>query len=162
MNIIILIAIFSIYTYVAVRDWQTGLISLKLNFSILLLSIFYAVINKSDLGIILTNLLIFVLPFILIELIYQIFCNKEKDDEKFLIGGGDIILFISMSLVLNVFGMIIMFFFASLSSLIVAKIAKEKRIPFAPFLEFGFLIACIFADKILGGLFNFGALMMQI
>ena len=143
MNIAILILIFIIYTFVAVGDWKTGLISLLLNFSILGLSIVYTVINKVPLSYTILKLLIFVLPFIIIETVYQIFFNKEKDDEKFLIGGGDILLFTSMSLVLNVIGMMIMFFFSSLSSLIVSMIVKTKRIPFAPFLEFGFLMAIL-------------------
>ena len=154
MDIIILIAIFIIYTYVAIKDWKTGLISIKLNFLILFLSIFYAFLNNANIEGILINFLIFVLPFILIEIIFQLFFNKEKDDDKFLIGGGDILLFISMSIVLNLFGMMIVFFFASLSSLIVAKIVKKKKIPFAPFLEFGFLIACVLASQFYTMLFN--------
>ena len=154
MDILILIIIFAIYSYIAIIDWKTGLISLKLNSLILILSILYAVINKINITGILINFLIFVLPFIIIEFVYQIFVNKEKDEDKFLIGGGDIILFASMSIVLSLFGMMVMFFFSSLASLITAKIVKEKRIPFAPFLEFGFLIACIFADRIFFSMFN--------
>lgn len=155
MDIIVLIIIFAIYTYIAIKDWKTGLISLGLNFFIFILSIIYAILNKTNITQILVNLLIFVLPFILVEAIFQIFFNKEKDDDKFLIGGGDIILFSSMSIVLSLFGMVIMFFMASLSSLIIAKIVKKKKIHFAPFLEFGFLIACILADKIHGYIFSF-------
>jgi len=147
MDLLILITIFIIYTYIAIKDWKTGFISLILNFSIFILSIIYAFINKTNLTGILLNLLIFVVPFILIEFIFQVFGNKEKDEEKFLIGGGDIILFASMSIILSLFGMVVMFFFASLSSLIAGKITNKKRIPFAPFLEFGFLIACLFANK---------------
>jgi len=78
MDLLILITIFIIYTYIAIKDWKTGFISLILNFSIFILSIIYAFINKTNLTGILLNLLIFVVPFILIEFIFQVFGNKKR------------------------------------------------------------------------------------
>lgn len=151
---IILILIFLIFTYIAIKDWQTGLISIPLNFILLGFSVLYAVLERIPISDILIRFLLFVLPFILIEAIFQIFFNKEKDENRFLIGGGDIILFASISLILSAFGMIIMFFLASLGSVIVSGILKIKRVPFAPFLEIGLIIAYFFSENIMNGLIN--------
>lgn len=145
---IVLAVVLIIFTYISIKDWKTGFISILLNFIILGLSIAYTILVKTTLISNLIKLAIFVAPFILTELIYQLFFNKAKDEEKFLIGGGDIILFASISLILSTFGMMMMFFFACLASLVVAGIIKERRVPFAPFLEFGMIIAILFADKI--------------
>lgn len=144
--------ILCIFTYISIRDYQTGYISIPLNFILLGLAIVYAVMIKT-LPII--NLLCFTVPFILIETIYQLFFNKEKDDDKFLIGGGDIVLFASLSLILStVFGMLYMFFVSSLLSLIVSKIKTKKIIPFAPFLQIGMLVSYLSTPVVIGLLFG--------
>jgi hypothetical protein len=56
------------------------------------------------------NLLCFVAPFILLEFVFQKFVNKEKDDDRFLVGGGDIILFGAMSFLLSFSNMMVMLF----------------------------------------------------
>ena len=131
--------ILCIFTYISIRDYQTGEISIVLNFMLLGLAIIYAIMIKIFPII---NVVCFTVPFILIESVYQLFFNKEKDEDKFLIGGGDIVLFASISLVLStVFSMLYMFFVSSLLSLIVSKIKTKRIIPFAPFLQIGMLVS---------------------
>lgn len=144
--------ILCIFTYISIRDYQTGEISIALNFTLLGLAIIYAIMIKTFPII---NALCFTIPFILIETIYQLFFNKEKDDDKFLIGGGDIVLFVSLSLILsNVFAMLYMFFVSSLLSLIVSKIKTKKIIPFAPFLQIGMLVSYLSTPTVMGLLFG--------
>ena len=81
---------------------------------------------------------------LLIEAFFQLAINRGKDPEKFLVGGGDIFLFASMSMLLSTFGMMIMLFFACLFSLIASKIIKKSLIHFAPFIQIGLLIALFF------------------
>lgn len=140
-----------IFTYISIKDYQTGEISIVLNFTLLGLAVVYAIMIKTFPII---NLVCFTLPFILIEAIYQLFFNKEKDDDKFLIGGGDIILFASLSLILStVFGMLYMFFISSLLTLIVSKIKTKKIIPFAPFLQIGMLVSYLSTPMLIKLLF---------
>ena len=148
--------ILGIFTYISIRDYQTGYISIPLNFTLLGLAVVYAIMIKTFPII---NLVCFTVPFILIETIYQLFFNKEKDEDKFLIGGGDIVLFASLSLILStVFGMLYMFFISSLLTLIVSKIKKKNIIPYAPFLQIGMLISYLSTPAMLR--FLFGSLML--
>lgn len=151
LELIPLGVIFCIFTYISIRDYQTGEISIPLNFIILGLAVVYAFMIKA---VPVINVLCFTVPFILIESIYQLFFNKEKDENKFLIGGGDIVLFASISLILSsVFAMLYMFFVSSLLSLIVSKIKIQKIIPFAPFLQIGMLISYLTTPAVIGFLF---------
>lgn len=136
-----------VLTYMSIEDWETGLISIGLNILVLILSIVYSIFIGMNIKTIGINLLIFVLPFILLEAIFQLFINK--DEERFLIGGGDIILFASMSFIFNLSGMVIMLFTACFLSLIVSKIIKKSLVHFAPFIQMGFLVAFLFGDKLL-------------
>jgi prepilin signal peptidase PulO-like enzyme (type II secretory pathway) len=88
-------------------------------------------------------------PFVLIETIFQLCINRGKDEERFLVGGGDMILFATMSLLLSLPNMIIMLFVACFISLVVSKIIKKTLIHFAPFIQIGFLTACLFGEKLL-------------
>jgi len=138
-----------ILTHISIEDWKTGLISLELNIVVFILSVIYSVCIGIDIKAIGINLLIFVLPFILLELIFQLFINKGKDEERFLIGGGDMILFASMSFILNLSNMVIMLFIACLASLVASKVIKKSLVHFAPFIQIGFLTAFLFGEKLL-------------
>lgn len=141
--LLLLFFILGILTYISIIDWRTGLISVELNILVLVLSILYAVFSKMPIKTIGINLLCFVLPFILIEAIFQLFINRGKDPEKFMVGGGDILLFAGMSMILSTFNMMIMLFFACLFSLITSKVINKSLIHFAPFIQIGLLIALL-------------------
>lgn len=147
--LLVLFALLLLLTYISLEDWRTGEISVKLNIAVFILSVIYAIVSVFEIKTIVFNLLVFVLPFILIEAFFQIFINRGKDEEKFLIGGGDIILFASMSMVLSTIGMSIMLFFACLFSLITSKIINKSMVHFAPFIQIGLLIAVLVGDKII-------------
>ena len=132
-----------VFSYISIEDWKTGEISIPLNVITFLLAGLYSFFSGWNLKVIGINLLCFVLPFIILEVIYEIL---SKDKEKFLIGGGDIILFATMSLILSPFNMCVMLFFACLMSIIVSKIIKKSLVHFAPFIQFGFLVAFLFGD----------------
>lgn len=140
-SLLLIFVMLPILTYISIVDWKTGLISIFLNFLTLGIAIAAAFLMQMRISVIGLNLAVFVLPFILLESIYQIFFNKEKDEDKFLIGGGDIVLFATMSLVLTTVEMMIMLFFASLGSLIASKIIGKTKVHFAPFVLIGFIIA---------------------
>lgn len=144
--LLLLFLIIGLLTYISIEDWETGLISLPLNIAVFVLSLVYAVINFADIKTIIFNMLVFVLPFVLIELVFQLVINRGKEPERFLVGGGDMILFASMSMLLNTAEMMGMLFFASLFSLMASKIIKKSLVHFAPFIQIGFLIA-FFAVK---------------
>ena len=136
--------ILGILTYISIEDWKTGLISISLNFSIFVLAGIYAFLSNMELKEIGINFLCFVLPFIIIEAVYQLFINRGKDPERFLVGGGDIILFATMSLILSTFNMAVMLFIACLMSIIASKIIKKSLVHFAPFIQAGFLVSFLF------------------
>jgi len=140
-----------ILTYISIEDWKTGLISITLNILTFIFSGLFAFFSNSDIKTIGINLLCFVLPFIIIEAIFQLFINK--DEERFLVGGGDMILFGTMSLILSTFNMCVMLFFACLMSLIVSKVIKKSLIHFAPFIQIGFLVAFLFGNFIMDKIF---------
>jgi len=148
--LLLLFFMLSIFTYISIEDWKTGLISIPLNILTFVLSGIYAFFTNIDLKVIGINLLCFVLPFIIIETVFQLFINRGKDEERFLIGGGDMILFGSMSLILSSFNMCVMLFTACLMSLIISKIIKKSLVHFAPFIQVGFLVAFLFGDFIMG------------
>lgn len=135
-----------ILSYISIEDWRTGFISIPINVGAFIFAVLFAFFNNIELKVIGINLLCFVLPFILIEAIFQLFINRGKDEERFLIGGGDIILFTTMSLILSSFNMCVMLFFACLMSIIASKIIKKSLVHFAPFIQVGFLIAFLFGD----------------
>lgn len=147
--LLVLFTLLLIFTCVSFEDWKTGEISVGLNVAIFILSIIYAAISNFDIKVIGFNLLVFVLPFILTETIFQVFINRGKDEERFLIGGGDIILFASMSMLLSTVNMMVMLFFACLFSLIASKIINKTMVHFAPFIQMGLLIAFLFGDRIM-------------
>ena len=138
-----------ILTYISIEDWKTGLISVVLNFTTLGLAGVYAFFTNVSLKVIGLNLLYFVLPFIIIEAIFQLFINRGKDEERFLVGGGDMILFATMSLILSTFNMCVMLFVACLMSLVVSKIINKSLVHFAPFIQVGFLVAFLFGSFIM-------------
>ena len=135
-----------ILSYISIEDWKTGFISITLNVAVFIIAGVFAFFNNSDLRVGGINLLCFVLPFIAIETIFQIFINKEKDEDRFLVGGGDMILFATMSLILSSFNMCVMLFVACLMSIIASKIIKKSLVHFAPFIQVGFLVAFLFGD----------------
>lgn len=142
--LLVLLILLGIFTYISLEDWKTGEIDIRLNIIVFILATIYAYMSVFEIKTTIFNLLVFVLPFILLETIFQVFINRGKDEEKFLIGGGDIILFASMSMLLDVRGMMVMLFFASLFSLITSKIINKTMVHFAPFIQIGLLIAlCI-------------------
>lgn len=147
--LLVLFVLLGIFTYISLEDWKSGEISVGLNVIVFILSIIYAVISNLEIKTIGFNLLVFVLPFILIEAIFQLFINRGKDEERFLIGGGDVILFASMSMVLSTTNMMVMLFFACLFSLITSKVINKTMVHFAPFIQSGLLIAFLFGDKIM-------------
>lgn len=142
--LLLLFVMLGILTYISIEDWKTGLISVSLNVITFLTACLYVVLNGVDFKVAGINLLCFVLPFIIIEAVFQLFINK--DEERFLIGGGDMILFATMSVVLTTFNMAVMLFFACLMSLIASKIIKKSLVHFAPFIQVGFLIAFLCGD----------------
>jgi len=144
--LLLLFFILGILSYISIEDWKTGLISIALNVTTFILAGIFAFFNNSDIKVIGINLLCFVLPFIIIEAVFQIFINK--DEERFLVGGGDMILFATMSLILSTFNMTVMLFFACLFSLIASKIINKSLVHFAPFIQVGFLVAFLFGDFI--------------
>lgn len=137
-----------ILTYISIEDWKTGYISISLNILTLVFAGVFSFFYFGKLKVIGINLLCFVFPFVIIEAIFQLFINKGKDEERFLIGGGDIILFTTMSLIFSTFNMCIMLFFASFMSIIASKIIKKSLVHFAPFIQMGFLIAFLFGEVI--------------
>ena len=128
--LLLLFFMLGIFTYISIEDWRTGLISVELNVLTFIFSGVYAFFTDIDLKVIGINLLCFVVPFIIIETIFQLFINRGKDEERFLVGGGDMILFATMSLILSTFNMCVMLFFACLMSLIVSKIIKKSLVHF--------------------------------
>lgn len=142
--LLLLFVMLGVLTYISIEDWKTGLISVSLNVVTFLTACLYAVFSGVDFKVVGVNLLCFVLPFIVIEAVFQLFINK--DEERFLVGGGDMILFATMSVILTTFNMAVMLFFACLMSLIVSKIIKKSLVHFAPFIQVGFLIAFLFGD----------------
>ena len=137
-----------ILSYISIEDWKTGLISVSLNIITLALALGYALFSNIELKVIGINLLLFVLPFIIIETVFQLFINKGKDEERFLIGGGDMILFATMSFILSTFNMCVMLFVACLMSITVSKIIKKSLVHFAPFIQLGFLVAFLFGEAV--------------
>jgi len=144
--LLLLFLLLLLLTYISIEDWKTGLISIPLNVGTFIFAGLFAYFCNVDLKTIGINLLCFVLPFILIEAVFQLFINRGKDEERFLIGGGDIILFATMSLILSSFNMCVMLFFACLMSIIASKIIKKSLVHFAPFIQVGFLIAFLFGE----------------
>ena len=153
--LLVLFSLLLVFTYISLEDWKTGEISVRLNVTVFILATIYAIFNGFGIKTIVFNLLVFVLPFILIELIFQLFINRGKDEERFLIGGGDIILFASMSMILSTANMMVMLFFACLFSLIASKVINKTMVHFAPFIQIGLLIAFLFGEKIMS-LFRIG------
>lgn len=143
-----------VFNYISIEDWKTGFISLSLNIGILVLSVISAIMWRASFAVIALNLACFVLPFIALEFIFQKFVNKEKDEERFLVGGGDIILFAAMSFLLSFTGMMIMLFVASLLSIIVSKFIGKTRVHFAPMILVGFLVAFLWGDFLLSSFVN--------
>jgi len=150
-----LFVLFFILTYISIEDWKTGLISITLNVLTFICGGIYAFFEGVDIKTVGINLLVFVLPFILIETIFQLFINRGKDEERFLVGGGDMILFGTMSLVLTFPEMVIMLFVSCLMSLITSKIINKSLVHFAPFIQIGFLVAFLFGVKLLEIWINF-------
>ena len=144
--LLLLFFIVGILSYISIEDWKTGFISIPLNVITFVLAIGYAFCCGSGFKVILLNILCFVVPFILLETIFQLFINK--DDERFLIGGGDIILFATMSMMLTTFEMCVMLFTACLMSIVASKIIKKSMVHFAPFVQVGFLAAFLLGDVI--------------
>lgn len=142
------------FNYISIEDWKTGFISLYLNIGIFALSVMTAIMNKASFSVIGMNLLCFVFPFILLEFVFQKFVNREKDEDRFLIGGGDIILFAAMSFLLSTVNMMIMLFVASLLSIIISKFIGKSRVHFAPMILVGFLVAYLWGNFLLDGLFD--------
>ena len=142
------------FNYISIEDWKTGFISLNLNIGIFVLSVITAIMSKTSVVEIGMNLLSFVLPFILLELIFQKFVNKEKDEDRFLIGGGDIILFAAMSFLLNTVNMMVMLFVASLLSIVISKFIGKSRVHFAPMILVGFLVAYLWGEFLLSSFVN--------
>ena len=132
--LLVLFVLLGIFTYISLEDWKTGEISVILNVIIFVFATIYAVISNLEIKTIGFNLLVFVLPFILIEAIFQVFINRGKDEDRFLIGGGDIILFASMSMILSTTNMMVMLFFACLFNL---QHKSEPRIFLIPHWEIG-------------------------
>lgn len=153
--LLVLLVLLFIFTCVSLEDWRTGEITVSLNIIVFILSLIYAVFSNLEIKTIGFNLCVFVLPFILIETVFQVFINRGKDEERFLIGGGDIILFASMSMILSTTNMMVMLFFACLFSLITSKVINKTMVHFAPFIQTGLLIAVLFGDRIMG-LFRIG------
>lgn len=151
--LLLLFLMIGVFSYISIEDWKTGFISVPLNIITFLLAGLFAFFYNMSLKTIGINFLCFVLPFIVIETVFQLFINK--DDEKFLIGGGDIILFASMSLIFSSFNMACMLFFACLMSLITSKIIRKTLVHFAPFIQTGFLIAFLFGDFLQKIIFRF-------
>ena len=141
--LLLLFLMLLIFSYISIEDWKTGEISISLNIATFVLAGLYSFFSGWNLKVIGLNLLCFVLPFIILEGLYEIF---SRDKEKFLIGGGDIILFATMSLILSPFNMCVMLFFACLMSIITSKIIKKSLVHFAPFIQAGFLIAFLLGD----------------
>ena len=141
--LLLLFLMLLIFSYISIEDWKTGEISISLNIATFVLAGVYSFFSGWNLKVIGLNLLCFVLPFIILEGLYEIF---SRDKEKFLIGGGDIILFATMSLILSPFNMCVMLFFACLMSIITSKIIKKSLVHLAPFIQAGFLIAFLFGD----------------
>ncbi len=141
--LLLLFLMLLIFSYISIEDWKTGEISISLNVITFLLAGLYSFFSGWNLKVVGINFLCFVLPFIILEVIYELL---SKDKEKFLIGGGDIILFATMSLILSPFNMCVMLFFACLMSIITSKIIKKTLVHFAPFIQAGFLIAFLFGD----------------
>ena len=144
--LLLLFFMLTILSYISIEDWKTGLISIPLNVAVLCISSIFAFLKGAELKTIGINLLFFVIPFILLETIFQLFINK--DEERFLIGGGDIILFATMSFVLSTFDMCVMLFLACLMSIVASKIIKKSLVHFAPFIQTGFLVAFLFGEYI--------------
>ena len=144
--LLLLFFMIAILSYISIEDWKTGLISIPLNVAVLIISGIFAFFNGVELKTVGINLLFFVIPFILLEAIFQLFINK--DDERFLVGGGDIILFATMSLILDTFDMCVMLFSACLMSIIASKIIKKSMVHFAPFIQVGFLVAFLLGKYI--------------
>lgn len=153
--LLLLFLMLGVLTYISIEDWKTGLISISLNVITFILAGVFAFFNNIPLKVIGINFLCFVLPFILIEVIFQLFINRGKDEERFLVGGGDMILFATMSLILSTFNMTVMLFFACLMSLVASKIIKRTLVHFAPFIQVGFLIAFLFGEWIMDKIFIF-------
>lgn len=145
----LLFILLGIFTYISIVDWKTGEISVALNVAVFVISVIYAFLGGFEMKNIGFNLLVFVLPFVLIETVFQLFINRGKDPERFLIGGGDIILFASMSMILSTFNMMVMLFFASLFSLVTSKIINKSMVHFAPFIQSGLLIAFLFGERLM-------------
>lgn len=144
--LLLLFLLIFILSYISIEDWKTGLISIPLNISAFIIAGVFAFFNNLSLRIVGINLLWFVLPFILIEAIFQLFINRGKDEDRFLVGGGDMILFATMSLILSSFNMCVMLFVACLMSIVTSKIIKKSLVHFAPFIQVGFLVAFLFGD----------------
>ncbi|MBP3284809.1 MAG: prepilin peptidase [Clostridia bacterium] len=140
------------FNYISIEDWKTGFISLNLNIGICVLAVITAIMSRADIAVIGMNLLCFVLPFILLDFVFQKFVNKEKDEDRFLIGGGDIILFATISFLLSFANMMVMLFVASLISIIVSKFIGKSRVHFAPMILVGFLVAFLWGEVLLSGL----------
>lgn len=147
--LLLLFCMLGILTYISIEDWKTGLISITLNVLTFIFAGVYAFFSNVSLKVIGVNLLCFVLPFILIEAIFQLFINRGKDEERFLVGGGDMILFGTMSLILSSFNMCVMLFVACLFSIVASKIIKKSLVHFAPFIQVGFLVAFLLGDGIM-------------
>lgn len=143
-----------VFNYISIEDWKTGFISLSLNIGVFVLSVISAIMRRASFVAVCLNLACFVLPFIALEFIFQKFVNKENDEERFLVGGGDIILFAAMSFLLSFTGMMIMLFVASLLSIIVSKFIGRTRVHFAPMILVGFLVAFLWGDFLLNSFVN--------
>ena len=141
--LLLLFLMLVVFSYMSIEDWKTGEISIPLNVITFVLAGLYSFFSGWNLKVIGINFLCFVLPFVVLEVIYEIL---SKDKERFLIGGGDIILFATMSLILSPFNMCVMLFFACFMSIIISKIIKKSLVHFAPFIQAGFLIAFLFGD----------------
>lgn len=158
---LLLFLLLIVLTYISIEDWKTGFISIPLNILVVALAGIFAFFNSLNIKMIGFNFLFFVVPFILLETVFQLLINRGKDEDSFLVGGGDILLFVAMSLLFTTPNMVIMLFVSCLMSLIASKIIKKSLIHFAPFIQFGLLFAIFFGEKLLEIWINFNSSLIR-
>lgn len=146
-DFLLIFSILIVLSFISKEDWTTGYIYLKDNLLVLLLAVVYVILNKYNVRDVLFNFFVLSIPLLLIELLYQKFINKEE--EKFLIGYGDIILISSMCMLLGVMRFLIVLFISSIGVIVVSKIKKQNIVPYGPFLHFGFFISYFLGNNIL-------------
>jgi leader peptidase (prepilin peptidase)/N-methyltransferase len=152
---VLLISIFTLLSFISVYDWKTGLVSLRVNISIFLLSMLYSYFAYKSPVYMVIGMICASIPFFFAELFYQIFINKQKDEDKFIVGGADIILAASVGMVLGWQRMILAILLSSILVVITSRIKGLKKIPYVPFIHAGFLIAYIWGAQLIGWYLNF-------